>query len=83
MTATVRAWSGNFKGHAADALFSVISDLLNPNAMAYARATCIINSSGTGKSRSIDELSKRIITIPVCLRQEGSQGIFAPYRFLL
>jgi hypothetical protein len=74
MTATVRAWSGDFKGHAAEALFNVISDLLNPKAVAYSKAACIVNSSGTGKSRMVDELSKSIITIPICLRQKGSHG---------
>jgi hypothetical protein len=74
-TASVRAWNTTFKGDAATALFNTISDLLNPKVVAYARSTCIINSSGTGKSRMVDELSMSIITLPMCLRSHGSHGI--------
>jgi len=34
-----------------------------------------LNSSGTGKSRLVDEVSKSIITVPMCLRPEGSHGL--------
>ena len=74
MTAAVRAWNTGFKGDAADALRNTITDLLNPTTKPYARATCIINSSGTGKSRMVDEISMFIITVPMCLRSRGSQG---------
>ncbi len=75
MTASVRAWDNAFMGDAADALLNSISDLLNPAAVAYSRSTCIINSSGTGKSRMVDELSMSTIVVPMCLRPHGSQGI--------
>ncbi|KAF8495544.1 hypothetical protein F5888DRAFT_1711816 [Russula emetica] len=76
--ATLHAWNNEFKGDAANTLFNSISDLLNPRAVAYARATCIINSSGTGKSRMVDEISMSTITVPMCLRLRGSQGFPPP-----
>jgi hypothetical protein len=82
-TATVRAWNTTFKGDAATVLFNTISDLLNPKVVAYARSTCIINSSGTGKSRMVDELSMSIITLSMCLRSHGSRGIVPPYYFYI
>ena len=74
MTASLHAWNIDFKGDAAKALLNTIRDLLSPMATPYARVTCIINSSGTGKSRMVDEISTRIITVPMCLRPHGSQG---------
>lgn len=74
MTAAVHAWKADFKGHASFALINTITDLLSPMAKGYARATCIINSSGTGKSRMVDEISMSIISVPMCLRPRGSQG---------
>ncbi|KAK2460395.1 hypothetical protein APHAL10511_007560 [Amanita phalloides] len=66
--ATVKAWGSKFKGNAADVLLHTISDYLDPTREVYGRFTSIINSSGTGKSRMVDELSTEIITIPMCLR---------------
>jgi hypothetical protein len=34
-----------------------------------------VNSSGTGKSRMVDELGKTIITVPMCLRDPQSSGL--------
>lgn len=80
MTAAVHGWNQEFKGVAAKSLFKIMSVFLSPAtepyAIApYARATCIINSSGTGKSRMVDQLSTFIITVPMCLRPDGSRGI--------
>lgn len=73
----MHGWSKEFKGVAEKSLLKIISvfssSAIEPRP--YARATCIINSSGTGKSRMVDELSKVIITVPMCLRPDGSQGI--------
>jgi hypothetical protein len=75
MTAAVHAWNSDFRGDAANALLNVIPNLLSPQFKTYARATCIINSSGTGKSRMVDQVSMTIITVPMCLRRHGSQGV--------
>jgi hypothetical protein len=38
------------------------------------RHTSIVNSSGTGKSRAVDQVAMDVITVPMCLRDDGSQG---------
>ena len=77
MPATVHAWGLEYKGNAATALLMTISDFLNLEKEPYSRSTSIVNSSGTGKSRMVDELSvgMGIIIVPMCLRPTGSQGI--------
>jgi hypothetical protein len=66
-------------GDAADVLLQTISSYL-VEVKKYGPHACILNSSGTGKSRMVDELSKTIITVPICLR-EGSAGMLL-YRSL-
>lgn len=80
MTASMHAWNSNFRGDAAKALLNMISNLLSPEIQSYARAPYIINSSGTGKSRMVDEVSKSIITVPICLRRVVDVGakVFHP-----
>ncbi|KAI0248394.1 hypothetical protein BJV78DRAFT_1354923 [Lactifluus subvellereus] len=72
--ATVRAWSSPFQGNAADVLLMTISDYLDKQRVVYARHTSIVNSSGTGKSRTVDQVARKIITVPMCLREDGSQA---------
>ena len=75
ITATTRAWDGMFKGDLADVLLETITDHLNKDRSPYARLTGIINSSGTGKSRMVDQLGKEIITVPMCPRLKRSDGL--------
>ena len=75
ITATVEAWSSDFKGNAADVLLATISDYLNKDRKYYARLANVVNSSGTGKSRMVDEISRKIISVPMCLRGGGSKGL--------
>jgi hypothetical protein len=73
-TASVNAWSGEFKGKAAKVLLQTISNYLAKARTPYTRHAPIVNSSGTGKSRMVDELATQIITVPMCLREAGTQG---------
>jgi hypothetical protein len=69
--ATIDAWEKEFKGNAAETLLDTISVYL-AQSQVYSHHANILNSSGTGKSRLVDELAKTIITVPICLRHEGS-----------
>ncbi|KAI0259430.1 hypothetical protein BC834DRAFT_974310 [Gloeopeniophorella convolvens] len=60
--------------NATDVLLAIISDYLKTKRNNYAPLASIINSSGTGKSRMVDELAKTIISVPMCLRDAGSKG---------
>ena len=44
----------------------------------YASYCSIVQSSGMGKSRLLDEFSKRHFLIPINLREKGSQGVLYP-----
>ena len=72
--AAKRAWISPFRGNAHIVLLETIADLLDQNRYPYARLTNIMNSSGTGKSRMVDELGKTIITVTMCLRSKGTEG---------
>ena len=75
MIETEHAWSRKYKGDAATVLLESIADFLNKERQPYARQTNIMNSSGTGKSRMVDELARRIITVPMSLRSYEDQGM--------
>ena len=53
----------------------------NPDRQYYAKYTAIVQSSGMGKSRAIDEMSKSHLVIPVNLQESESTGI-PVYSFL-
>jgi len=72
--ATKDAWSGKYKGDLADVLRETIADYLSKGRTPYARLTTVVNSSGTGKSRMVDQLGTEIITVPMCLRQGRREG---------
>ena len=68
------SWEVEFRGEAANALLKTISVYLVQRNV-YARHASIVNSSGTGKSRMVDQLGKIIITVPMCLRDPKSAGL--------
>jgi hypothetical protein len=70
-----RSWNREFEGPATDVLLQTISTYLTErNKSKSSNCSPIVNSSGTGKSRMVDQLSKRVITVPMCLRGPGSNG---------
>jgi hypothetical protein len=75
ITASLHAWVAAFQGEAANVLLDTIADYLNKKRKGvYSRHTSIVNSSGTGKSRIVDEVAAKIITVPMCLRDVGTRG---------
>ncbi|KAF9220454.1 hypothetical protein BS17DRAFT_882413 [Gyrodon lividus] len=88
--ATVRSWEREYVGDAADALWAHIQEHVGkqlaygPNACQtrsqktspehYAQYATIVQSSGTGKSRAIDEMSKSHFVIPINLRDQTTTG---------
>jgi hypothetical protein len=73
------SWTQRFVGDAADTLLKRLSDFLNTKRTAYAQYSTILNSSGTGKSRMIDELGKKVVVIPMCFRNDGTTGELSPF----
>ncbi|KAF8264914.1 hypothetical protein EI94DRAFT_1805150 [Lactarius quietus] len=74
--ATLRSWNTAFSGDAADALFMTISSYLDKRREdVYARFSTIVNSSGAGKSRMVDQVAIKVVTIPMCLRGDERKSI--------
>ncbi|KAF8690300.1 hypothetical protein AX14_003014 [Amanita brunnescens Koide BX004] len=71
--ATMRAWRHPYIGEAHRCLYNVM-EAHQKNGTAYGRFLSIVQSSGTGKSRMVDELSKEHIVIPINLRAERANG---------
>ncbi|KAJ2918864.1 hypothetical protein MD484_g1531, partial [Candolleomyces efflorescens] len=86
--ATVQSWSCDFKGTADETLFAVLKNYLTwthrlggIEGSPYANVVPIVNSSGTGKSKLVDQLGrKHCFVIPLCLRREGTGGYPPPDR---
>jgi hypothetical protein len=76
--ATLRSWSVPYKGNIAEVVYEYMESHNNPDF--YARVLPIVQSSGMGKSRMIDELSKDHFVIPLNLR-DGESGRFF-WRFI-
>jgi hypothetical protein len=84
IVATVQSWKRDFKGTADETLFAIIKTYLHwtqalghdVEGAPYANLALIVNSSGTGKSRVVDQLGREhCFVIPLCLRREGTDGL--------
>ncbi|KIL63636.1 hypothetical protein M378DRAFT_662372 [Amanita muscaria Koide BX008] len=74
-SATEKAWNQKYVGSAADCLYDTIKGhCTRGDPVVYARYASIIQSSGMGKSRMIDELSKKHLVLPVNLRPSSDKG---------
>ncbi|KAF9218832.1 hypothetical protein BS17DRAFT_761849 [Gyrodon lividus] len=81
---TERSWKRDYVGEAANALWDYIWDhnfiTSLPIQEKYIQYAAIVQSSGTGKSRVIDEMSKSRFVIPINLRDETIAGYRYPPR---
>ncbi|KAL0945534.1 hypothetical protein HGRIS_014895 [Hohenbuehelia grisea] len=83
--ATLASWQGQYYGDACRALWNYICTKFPPNEDPHAQSAAevkklvqfyafyivLFQSSGTGKSRVIDELAKSVFLIPICLRGDS------------
>ena len=72
LPATLKSWDEQYIGDAHHLFFESITRQCQTQLQYYARYQSIIQSSGMGKSRMIDELSKEHIVIPINLRTSGT-----------
>jgi hypothetical protein len=63
----MESWDIAYVGNAHDMLYQHIAHY-SKQADYYARFTSIVQSSGMGKSRTIDEFSKKRLVVPLNLR---------------
>jgi hypothetical protein len=71
---TLKSWVIKYVSNASVSLYEHLVSYPKDEAN-YARYTSIVQSSGMGKSRAVDELSKTHLFVPLTLRQE-SKGKF-------
>ncbi|QRV97714.1 hypothetical protein RhiJN_25733 [Ceratobasidium sp. AG-Ba] len=75
LKATVGAWGVPYVGSTARLLKEAIYEMnSNRGTLQYANFVPIVQSSGTGKSRAVDELAREVFTIPFCFRLENEKG---------
>ena len=65
----MQSWAIPYVGNASDLLYEHLASYLKDEDK-YARYTSMVQSSGMGKSRAVDELSKTHMVVPMNLRQE-------------
>ncbi|PBK63925.1 hypothetical protein ARMSODRAFT_1007454 [Armillaria solidipes] len=76
-SAAVLAWSSPYIGNHPAAIIAEIEDrLATPNLDGYGYIGAMIQSSGTGKSRTMYEIAARVFTIPINIRKDSGG---APY----
>lgn len=74
-SATETAWTNTYEGDTAGLLKCCLDEMNGRRGKDnYRNATSIVQSSGTGKSRAVDEVAKKVFTIPFNLRPDKHYG---------
>ena len=73
MLASERSWNEQYVGQAWKVLERKVHDAMQEE-LEYVRFFNVMQSSGMGKSRLVDEYSKHHIVIPLCLREDDETG---------
>ncbi|KAF8319201.1 hypothetical protein F5887DRAFT_378307 [Amanita rubescens] len=78
--ATKISWERPYHGRAAEALWTHIRKHYRPDdtTASYVHFCSVVQSSGTGKSRTVDELGKKHFSIPINLRDAKFTGGYPP-----
>ena len=82
--AVIRAWSLKYHGDAHKVLLKAIDDLhARPIRCNYAKIIPIAQSSGTGKSKTVDKVATMRILFPICLREDIGNDYFGVWQRIL
>jgi len=74
---TKLSWTQPFVGDAAEALWHHIKEHYHPHpsvGSVYEHYAAVVQSSGMGKSRAVDEMGRNHFVIPINVRHPKSQG---------
>ena len=75
--AVIRAWSLEYRGDAYTVLLKIIDDLKGLTVKKnYANVVPVAQSSGTGKSKTVDRIATERILFPLCLRESLGKNYF-------
>ena len=81
--AVMDAWKLEYLGSAHEVLLKAIDDLHNmPPARNYCKILPIAQSSGMGKSKTVDKVARERILLPMCLREDIGKDCFGAYHVL-
>lgn len=74
----IEAWNREYLGDAYKALLAAVDEVhLKPIMDNYSKIVPVTQSSGTGKSKTVDRIAEERILIPLCLREDLSRGFGA------
>lgn len=74
----IEAWNREYLGDAYKALLAAIDEVHSkPIEENYAKIVPVAQSSGTGKSKTVDKIAGERILIPLCLREDLDRGFGA------
>ena len=80
--ATVKSWDKEFRGDLSTVLRGILRHYMTIGTSLYAPVVPHVQSSGTGKSRTHDELAKRILYIPLNLASSDATSMLSVCVFL-
>jgi hypothetical protein len=73
----ISAWKSDYRGDAYKIMLGVIDDLhRNAGTSGSAKLVPVVQSSGTGKSRTVDKIATERILFPLCLRENIGPDYF-------
>ena len=73
----IRAWDLEYYGFAYEVMLQAIDEIHGwPVEQHYAKVLPVAQSSGTGKSKSMDMIARQRITFPFCLREDLGNDYF-------
>jgi hypothetical protein len=76
-SAVIGAWNLEYLGDSYKALLRAVDDIhTQPLETHYAKFFPVAQSSGTGKSKTIDKIATERILIPLCLRENLGENYF-------
>ena len=79
--AVIEAWKLEYRGEAYKALLQAIDEMQAlPVEQHYAKIIPVTQSSGTGKSRTVDRIATERILFPICLREDLGADYFGARR---
>ena len=75
--AVIDAWNRDYLGDAHKMLLRAVDELndLSPG-KSYTKIITLVQSSGTGKSKTVDKIARERILFPLCLREELEKDMF-------
>ena len=75
--AVIDAWKSDYRGDADKIMLRFIDEVhQRPRSANYAKVIPVAQSSGTGKSRTVDKIATERILFPLCLRENIGPDYF-------